>query len=305
MEERPSLLRTLRRLDALALAVCAGAIVATSASATVPVAVPATDPSATGADLAWQKPGVGGFLRRDSVTTQLPGQDPALGGPYIAWRQGDHVTVAQSDTMTPVLELAIPGVQKLAISAGWLVYRFARRDGGAVLGARSLQPAPVNRFIAAVKWPAQLGRPTISSDTVVFHVAKARESAIVSLDLATGRRHVLRHATGAQLLNPAVAGSELLYVRDSRCSQEVRLGAVGGGRERVLLRLPGLARRDRGHERGHTEAGAEPGRCPRGLGARTNIMLWTTALSADAAYVTLLHPRPGGSTTPSLVQLRR
>jgi len=34
-------------------------------------------------------------------------------------------------------------------------------------------------------------------------------------------------------------------------------------------------------------------------------MLWTTALSGSTAYVTVLQPRRGGRTTPTLLAIKR
>src|SRR6266566_5825028 len=114
--ERPSALRAVRGLAALSLAIGVAALVAGEVRAATTVASPAGDPSAAGLDLAWQTPGVGGFLRRNGVTSQLPGNDPAIGDTLVAWHTGDLVTVAARDTLTPVTQLTIPGVQKLAVS---------------------------------------------------------------------------------------------------------------------------------------------------------------------------------------------
>src|SRR3954463_26713 len=71
--ERPQGLRLLRVLAAVTLL---AALVAGRVEAAGTVASPGGDPSATGAEVAWQQPGVGGFLRRAETTTQLPGDDP-------------------------------------------------------------------------------------------------------------------------------------------------------------------------------------------------------------------------------------
>src|SRR5689334_4272912 len=60
MAERPAILRTLRAADAAALAACAAALWAAPAQAASVFAVPATDPSADGALIAFQEPGAGG-----------------------------------------------------------------------------------------------------------------------------------------------------------------------------------------------------------------------------------------------------
>jgi hypothetical protein len=300
MAERPSLLLGFRRADAAALAVCVALLGAEAAHAVTQVASPASDPSAAAGDLAWQQPGVGGFLRRSTGTVQLPGQDPAVGGQYVAWHIGDHVTVASRETLAPVLEENIKAVQKLAVSDRWLVFRQGRPDGGALLGAHPLPGPTAGRYFASVRWPAQLGRPSIDGDVVVFHVANRIESALVSVNLKTGARRVLRRSPQVQLLNPAVFGSEVLYVRVSRCSQELRLAVLGARRERVLLRRSPAVRRDVGHEEGHTTQGSEPTQCPRNAPRGTGPVLWTTALASDAAYLTVLE-RSG----PSVISVGR
>jgi hypothetical protein len=123
------------------------------------------------------------------------------------------------------------------------------------------------------------------------------------VNVATGRRRQLRFARDAQLLNPSLLGTSLLYVRASRCSQQLVLGPLGVGRERVLFELGPLAGQDRGHERRHTSQG-ERLPCPHRPKPTTRI-LWTTALSDTRAYVTVLLPRRGGRTIPTLLAIPR
>ena len=135
LAERPQGLRALRVLAAGSLAL---ALVAGEARAATPVASPGGDPSVAGADLVWQEPGLSGFLLRDGEQTQLPGTDPALGGANIAWRSGDTVTVADRETLAPTLQETVPGVEKLAVSDRWLVYRVRLANGSEQIRAFSL-----------------------------------------------------------------------------------------------------------------------------------------------------------------------
>jgi hypothetical protein len=111
--DRPQGLRLLRVLAAASLL---AALVAGQVQAAGTVASPGGDPSAQGAELAWERPGVGGFLRRDGATTQLPGDDPAIGATFAAWRTGSTVTVADRTSLAPLVQDEVPGVQKLAVS---------------------------------------------------------------------------------------------------------------------------------------------------------------------------------------------
>jgi hypothetical protein len=144
MTLRASLLRGLRVADALALVLCAGlfaapagafaapagifaaparalaipaGVLAARAGAPAPSATAATagytgrvDPSVAPGELAWQEPGVGGFLSVAGHTQQLPGEDPALGGGLVAWRSqgGGGVTIGDRLTLVPLLSIRAP-----------------------------------------------------------------------------------------------------------------------------------------------------------------------------------------------------
>jgi hypothetical protein len=276
MAERPVLLRGLRLADGAALLLCALAFGADGAFAATVMASPGTDPSVAGADVAWQQPSAAGLLARGPHRILLPGQDATLGGSWVAWRNQDRVTVARRATLAPIESLSIPGARKLAISDRWLVYRRQRGDREEMI-ARAVQGSPRTRLIGAVRFPAQLGRPAIDGNLVVFHTASGGESVLVGVNLRTGRRTTLRRSTRAQYLNPAVAGSRLLYVFVGGCTQQLRLGSLNARRpERVLLRIG----------------------C-----SSTPDQLWTTALSAGAAYLTRLSPTSDGSTRATLLRI--
>jgi cytochrome c biogenesis protein CcdA len=303
LAERPQGLRALRALAALSLVLGLVALVAGEARAATTVATPAGDPSATGTELAWQRPGLGGFLSRNGQVAQLPGTHPAIGGALVAWYVGSSVTVASRDTLTSVVQLELPGVQTLAVSDTWLVERVERFDTGTQILVQPLADTTKSTVVASAKRPGELGRPSLSGDIVLFHRATAKGSWITAYNIATGARRKLRSSDDAQLLNPSLLGDKLLYVRQSRCSQELRVGPVAGGKERVLYRLPPLAGQDRGHERGHTSQGEHPP-CPHRPHPTAKI-LWTTALASGSAYVTVLRPVRGGGTVPTLLQVAR
>src|SRR5204862_1468515 len=113
----------------ISLAIAASLVLADAGAAGPVVGSPAGDPSAAAADLAWEQPGVGGFLRRGGQTVRLPGDDPAVGGALVAWHVGDAVTIANRATLAPVLVVQVAGAQKLAVSDRWLAVRSLRRGG--------------------------------------------------------------------------------------------------------------------------------------------------------------------------------
>jgi hypothetical protein len=295
LAEQPQGLRLLRVLTAASLLF---AILAGEVRAAGTVASPGGDPTAAGTDVAWRTPGVGGFLRRDGVTAQLPGDYPAIGATLVTWRSGDVVTVAARDTLAPVLTETLPGVKKLAVSRQWLAYSTATE-----IHVQTLSDPAQNRVVARAAQPGTLGRPALGVDLVAFHRSTAETSAIFAVNLVTGRPMRLRFSRDDLLLNPSVLAGRLLYVRVTRCSQQLRMGPLRGGRERVLYEIGPLAGQDTGHERHHTSQG-EHLPCPN-RPKPTAKLLWTTALSPTTAYVTVLRPLRRGRTTPTLLAVAR
>jgi hypothetical protein len=293
--ERPHGRRLLRALAAASLL---AALVAGAVHAAGSVASPGGDPSVEGTDLVWQQPGVGGFLRRADTTTQLPGNDPAVGATFVAWHVGPTLTVADRATLTPVIQDDVPGVQKLAVSRSWLAYRTATE-----IHVRAVSETGPGTTVEKVRQPATLGRPALGVDLVAFHRATAAGSWITAVNVVSGRRLRLRYTRDGQVLNPSLLDGQLLYVRDSRCSQQLVLGPLRGGHDRILYELGPLAGQDAGHEHHHTSQG-EHLPCPHKPRV-TAKMLWTTALGPTTAYVTVLRPGRGGRTVPTLLAVSR
>ncbi len=295
LAERPRILRTMRLADAVALLVAAAALFAGQASG-ARLAV-GSDPSAAGGAVAWTTT-TGGALQREGQagTTAIPAH-AVLGGSLIAWRDGDTVHVANAADLSAVVDVAVPGVDAVAVSDDWLVTREPGAAGDE-LTARPLTAPTDVRVVATIKRPAQLGRPAIDGSTVVYHVAAPAGNRIVAHDLQAGTSRVLRRSTSALVTNPSLLAGRLLYVRQTSLAQLLELGpATPGGRDRVLYRLAAPAPHDAGHDKGYSTRT----RTPR---PRTALWtLWTSALSPTRAYVTLL-PRARGKL-PVIVAIAR
>jgi hypothetical protein len=252
----------------------------------------ARDPSAARNLVTWHS-SKGAVLAREGPTPQviaaLPGTNPGLGGSLLAWREGEIVRVVRAADLSPVVDFTAPGIGPLAVNDEWLVYR-RPLEGGDELIARRV-PDGAEQTVIATETPVQLGRPALSGATLVFHVAGPRRSRIDEVDLTTMVRRTLRSSTLAQLTNPAVDGETLVYVRGTNVQQQLTDG------RRVLARAAGVSRRDSGFESGHSHrTRTPPARSPAAN------LLWTTALSARFAYVTLAPVRGG---TPQLLQVAR
>jgi hypothetical protein len=288
MAREPRMWLGLRRLDALGLSLCA--VFLSGESAIAAVLPRASDPSAAAGQLVWQTLGGPARLRQHGGRTiALAGADPALGGSRIAWQSDGTITIASSSGLVSQLSIAAPGVNALAVSDAWVVYRALRPDGGEALLANSLTAPAGARTIASSPRRGELGRPSLSGVDLLYSENTARRSALELVNLATGARRPLRLARrGAQLANPALLDGRLLYERLDRCSQQLLLGpARPGGAERVLLGLPSTATRDPGYQRGYEHAYNSASRCrERGPGRGAGTRLGATALGARAAFVT-------------------
>jgi hypothetical protein len=296
MAERPALLRAFRLADAGALTFAAAALVVGRAGAATTLGA-GTDPSAAGATVVWTTAAGGVEVTEgQAARTSVPAH-AVVGGSLIAWREGDVVHIAAAADLTPVVDVTVPGVDGLAVSDTWLVTRSPSARGDA-LAARPIDAPSEVRTIAAARRPSQLGRPAMDGDVVVFHVASPQGSRILEYNLATSKLHVLRRTSSTLLTNPSVLAGQLLYVRQTDVAQLLEVGgAYPGAGDRVLYRLGAPAPHDSGHEPGYSHV-TRTVRPP--LASWT---LWTTALSARRAYVTLLPRR--ARTQPRIVSLSR
>jgi hypothetical protein len=266
MCEHPGVYLGLRRGDAAALAAVALALVVVpgSAGATDEAAPTATDPSATLDALAFERLGGAGVLRSGGVEFALNGGDPAIGGSYLAVIASDGNTQLFSrSSLTPVARVETAGADALAISDSWLVYRVRFPSGGEGLFARNISslgaPGPV-QTIYTIGGAGQVSRPSLDGANLVYGIATPRGSRIVQHVLGTDDGRVLVRSNRLLLFNPAIKGDSFVYSRtDAR-------------RSRLMIRSRGKG---------------GPGRSLMST-RRGNAQIWSTALTEDSAYATLL-----------------
>lgn len=312
MAERPSILRGFRLADALALVAVAVALTAQTAHAATQAYVDrAEDPSAAGAELAYDVPGdAPGVLRSGTGVLDVPGSERvAIGGGMLATVAGARVTVAERATGAIRAAFDAPGVDAVAVSDAYAVVR-RHTDERDTLEAVALADG-ARRKVASVRAPAQLGRPALDGARLVFHVAGRTESRIDLVDLAgsgSAARRTLRRDTRTTYANPSLLGDRLLYVQTTQYEQRLVLASVSGSARaagRKLLAIAPAITADKGYttDHGPHRPGIKrPKRLPKEGPAGTTTTLWTTALAPDAAYVTRLRER-GSSVRPALLRV--
>lgn len=293
METGP-LLKGLRRIDGVALIVCAALIVPVAAAGAARLPGFGYNPSAddSGATVFARHGQTGGLLRVDGSVGDLPGTDPAAGGGLVAWRNTDAVTVARAADLAVAAQFTIPGVNALALDGATLAYRTTDAAGRDTIAARPIAGGePVT--LASYTPPSMLSRPSVSGGTVVFGVSGRTSTRIVAIAANGDNPRVVRRDSPWRVVgNPSLAGNALLYVRTGYCDQTLMLGELGGrasGRDdRVKLRIRATVRRDPGHEPGHIDAYDKASKCRRHKYARYSGDLWTTSLTPTRALATLL-----------------
>jgi hypothetical protein len=274
MTMRPGLLRGARAGDAVALGAVAVtlALSASTAGAARSEQPGASDPAAAGPAVAYELRDGTGVLRVGDRRTRLPGTDPAVGGPWVAIvEDGSRVRILSRTDLEPVGAVPATGADGVDVTRGWVAYR-VRRGSRDTLFVSRLGPAgaPGKRFrVARAGRPAQLSRPGVDRNRIVYAVSKPRRSKLVSRKLRpTGpaRARTLFASRRHAVAGPSISGKRIAYALASRKDQRVRIKGLGKGKGRSL------------HRR-------------RGSGPPT---LWTTAIAGKRVWFTLV--KPGGSS---------
>ncbi len=287
MAERPALYRAFRLGDAVTLCLLAAALTATATATAARTEVShGADPSTAAKALAFQTSGRAAVERVKGHTYRLPGRDPAIGGPYAAVISGtDRIRILDRFTRKPVGSVSAPGVRALAISARWLAYLVVDGDRYRLRARRINRPEHPGdvKGIASTSSPAQVGHPSLDGGTVFYAVSRRHRNSIKRLNLNTGTGGTTLRSSSAELLNPAADRKHLLYVR------------VGRGPEPPLATHPRRLRQSLMIRR---IGGGGRGRAIFTLHGRRT--LWTTALTASRAYVTVL-----GRKGPRIISVHR
>jgi hypothetical protein len=266
MADRPGIYRGARLTDGIALLAVAAALVAVApAGAARTVVQPGADPSIAGKAFVFERPSGAGVLRRGGKTTALPGHDPAIGGGRIAVLSAGQIVILSAKDLSEVGRVAAPRADAVAISGQWVVWRSHRGgiDYMRAAGVRDPAAPGRERGIDRSSPHSQLGRPSLDGARLVYARAGLRENSIVSRRLGTsgaGARAVLVRSRFNSISNPSVHGGALLYVLGTPRGDRLKLRPISArGQGRTLLQRK-----------------------------RHEGTLWSTALTAKRAYVTLI-----------------
>jgi hypothetical protein len=264
------------------------------------IAVNATDPSVDSRLLAWHEAGSAGIIVGGGGRARVGGTHPALGGDRLAVVAGGGIAVRQTSGRPLSVDVPAPGADAIAVSATWVAWRVREGTGDAIYALRLGGGPP--RLVARA---TELGRPSLEGGLLAFHAS----GRILLADLGAGTLATVRSERRALLLNPSLRGGRLLYVRAVYSRQELRLGPQSARRprrDRKLWSTVPTGRRDAGLERGieHHRHG-QPHKLWRRPRPGLSLTLWTTALAADAAYVTRLRQIAGRPLVAEIMRVPR
>ncbi len=249
-------------------------------------------------------PGQPGVLANGDQQIRVGGTHPALGGGRLAVLDNGVINVQQ--TVGQPFAAAVPPPGPTRSRSAPISSRGGRM---ATTGTRSTPPRSRGGAPRRIAKAKELGRPALEGDKLAYHVNGRTGSRIVIADAATGKRTTVRRERRALLLNPSLQGGRLLYVRNYYKRQELRIGPQskrGVTKDRRLWSIVPTGRRDAGHEPGkeHHRHGWPRRLWPRpkqGLSAT----MWTTALGAETAYVTLLRQLAGQPLQVTILRVAR
>jgi hypothetical protein len=276
MCERDSTYLNLRRGDAAALLLAAVALVVApgSAGAARTQVSHATDPSATGDALLFQRLGGPAVISRGGPEIPLPGKHPAIGGRFVTTITGDSIQLLDRNSLAPVAQLPAPGADAVAVSDSWLAYRAPAGGGDGIYIryiANPASPAPP-LLLASEGGASQLSPPSIDGSILLYAIATPRGSRVVQWVMGTHKHRTLVRSRRLLLFDPAVDGRSFAYVRsDARRSRLMVRGRHRHGAGRILFTLK-----------------------------RANGVLYSDALTDAVAYVTVLKP-DGADADASIV----
>jgi hypothetical protein len=264
VDRMATLYRPMRRVNAVALALLALALVAAPAGATTLALGPGSqlDPSVSddgtlaytqradsGATAVVVRPAGGG------AALTIPGaSEPSIRGDYLAYHDAGGIAVEKWRTRQPVLRLD-GAWSKPAIAYPFLVAVVVQTTRTRMMSIDLRNGR--RRFLDVLKSGDDLGRPSVDRSLAVWHKTTRSSSRILIADVRTGHVAIFRLSRMLLVSNPSLRGGVIVWVEQS-------LGVSRVKQRRLMT-----------HRKARTRAKTGS---PR--------LYWTTAVGAGGVYVT-------------------
>jgi hypothetical protein len=235
--------RRLRRLNGLALAALSvllalGVDTAVARAATQldlgpdPVADPSAAPNVLAFDRINPDGSLTGVVRIGGVLTDLPGNHPDADGTRLVVDTGPAFEIIDSTTMAVLQTLPLVGTEP-ALSGDWLVYRHAQTSGRQIVLYNLT--TNVSKVIATTPFAADLGAPDISYPRVTYHRTGSERSSVMMYRIDTSASVRLVSSVRYTYSNPSIAGTLIVYVRQTLLGMQLyRLNLATGGEAQLF-----------------------------------------------------------------------
>jgi len=227
----------------------------------------AYDPAASGRAVATgvlEATGPAVLVRAPGVppVRYVGGRSPALDGARLAFVDATGLRVVRWRTGEELARLDGPLV-KPALDGPRIAY-VRITPTGQRLELTDLTTGRT-RLVARAGRGVDLGRPALRGGLIAWHRAAGRRSEIRLTSAARlGPGRVIASSVTGLQVNPSLSSGQILWVEQAASSSYLRIRKVAGGRVRTLATLNS-----------------------------PNLILWTTALGANRAYVTRWAPTRG------------
>jgi hypothetical protein len=222
------------RLNAVALAVCAG-LLALAPAAGASVVAPGVDPTVSSGVLAWARQNGSVIVRDGSATYPYANaSSPALDGGRLAYVDDGSIRIVRWRTGAKVRRL---DVSATAVALDWPFVAFRREDPNRrKLMLRNLETGSVIH-VANYRRATDLGRPSLRGGNLAWHVANRDGSRIIVLNVATLRRRTIARTEVGLLLNPAVNRTRIVWAYQRAGAAAIKLRSLRRGWTRTVARV--------------------------------------------------------------------
>jgi hypothetical protein len=223
--------RTLLRANAVALAACAALLLlAPAAGAGNLVAYRSLDPTVDSSFVAYGKQN-GSVVVRPTNPLVYRGSSPSLDGDFVAFRYAGGIRVVRWRAPRREVARILGRVSMPALDWPLLAFRRAS-PGKRELIVRNLRTG-ASRRIASYGF-IYLGRPSLRSGRLAWHVTRRKGSTIYVERLATGRRRTIASSRIKRLTSPSLNRWRILWVEESSGEARLRLQRISGGPARTI-----------------------------------------------------------------------
>jgi hypothetical protein len=229
--------RGLLRANAVALAACAALLFLAPATGAAPkrVAYSSLDPTVGTNVIAYARQSGSVVVRPSHPIVYVRARTPSLDGGLLAYRDARGIRIVRWQRPRRIVRRVNGQVSMPALDWPFLAFRW-HKAGRRHLMLRNLRTG-FQRRIASYR-SVDLGRPSLRSGRLAWHVASRNGSTIYLQRLSTRKRWRIASSRVNRLSNPSLSHWRILWVQESSGEARLQLRSISGGRSRTIAMVP-------------------------------------------------------------------